>query len=32
MFVKIKQIWPEVDTSLEVRTVKIPEEKRKELI
>ena len=32
MFLKIKQIWPEVDTSLQVRTVKIPEEKKVELI
>ena len=32
MFVKIKEHWPEVDTSLEVRTVNIPSEKRKELL
>ena len=30
MFVKFKEHWPEVDTSLVVRTVKIPSEKKKE--
>ena len=33
MFVKLKDHWPEVDTSLEVRTVKLPsEQKRQELL
>ena len=30
MFVKFKEHWPEVDTSLVVRTVKIPSEEKKE--
>ena len=30
MFVKLKEHWPEVDTSLVVRTVKIPSEEKKE--
>ena len=32
MFVKLKEHWPEVDTSLEVRTINIPSEKREELL
>ena len=32
MFVKLKEHWPEVDTSLDVRTVNIPSEKREELL
>ena len=30
MFIKLKENWPQVDTSLQVRTVKIPSEEKKE--
>ena len=32
IFLKIKEHWNEIDTSLEIRTVKIPSEKREELL